>query len=193
MSRRLQAFAATVDSVNGDRFEVKQVLRRARLQDEPSDKGVAYDRKACSHSGLRAWVPAILWAGFIFLMSTSYFSAANTGRIIEPIIRWLWPGISVPTLGLIHAAIRKLAHFTEYGIFCLILLVGPLCSKPVIAVLLCGGYGLSDEFHQIFVPGRTPALHDVAVDLSGAAFIALIRASIAYLPRFDFSRTRPSA
>ncbi len=167
--------------------------RKARLQDGPSDKGVAYDRKACSRPGLRAWVPAILWAGFIFTMSTTYFSAANTGRIIEPIVRWLWPSVSAPTVSLIHAAIRKLAHFSEYAVFCLLLLAGPLCSKPVIAVLLCGGYGLSDEFHQMFVPGRTPALHDVAIDLSGAAFIALVRASVAYLPRFDFSRTRPSA
>jgi VanZ family protein len=29
-------------------------------------------------------------------------------------------------------------------------------------------YAFSDEGHQLFVPGRTPSLYDVALDSSGA-------------------------
>ncbi len=39
-------------------------------------------------------------------------------------------------------------------------------------------YGMSDEWHQSFVPGRTPAWDDVAADLrgalAGAAFVLIL-------------------
>jgi len=37
------------------------------------------------------------------------------------------------------------------------------------AVLLCALFGLSDEFHQSFVPGRTPDAMDLVADAAGAA------------------------
>lgn len=37
------------------------------------------------------------------------------------------------------------------------------------AVLCCILYGLSDEFHQSFVPGRTPDAMDLVADAAGAA------------------------
>ena len=37
------------------------------------------------------------------------------------------------------------------------------------AVLVSALYGISDEFHQSFVPNRTPDLFDVATDIVGAA------------------------
>ena len=39
----------------------------------------------------------------------------------------------------------------------------------LLAALLAAAYGLTDEFHQSFVPGRTPELRDVAADALGAA------------------------
>lgn len=36
------------------------------------------------------------------------------------------------------------------------------------AILLATAYGVSDEFHQSFVPGRTPDVHDVMADAIGA-------------------------
>ena len=39
----------------------------------------------------------------------------------------------------------------------------------VLAVVLTVAYGLTDEVHQSFVPGRTPEFRDLAADAMGAA------------------------
>jgi VanZ family protein len=56
-----------------------------------------------------------------------------------------------------------------------------LCSRsrrsPAIAMLFCTLYAASDEFHQIFVPGRSPAIKDIFIDtLSALAGVALLLA-----------------
>ena len=38
------------------------------------------------------------------------------------------------------------------------------------AVVLAVGYGVTDEWHQSFVPGRTPELRDLLADAVGSAF-----------------------
>ncbi len=38
----------------------------------------------------------------------------------------------------------------------------------VVAILLATAYGVSDEFHQSFVPGRDADVHDVMADAAGA-------------------------
>ena len=38
---------------------------------------------------------------------------------------------------------------------------------------------LLDEGHQIFVPGRTASLYDVAIDSSGALFSRFLNAAVA--------------
>ena len=43
----------------------------------------------------------------------------------------------------------------------------PLNTIFWMAVLFCFLYGLSDEFHQIFVPGREASLGDAAADTIG--------------------------
>jgi VanZ family protein len=128
-------------------------------------------RRAGSRAlALSEWLPVIVWGAVIFTLSTSAFSAANTSRFIDPILAWLVPGISGPSLYVAHALIRKSAHFTEYAILFWLLIRGPLERRPYMALLLCVAYALLDEGHQILVPGRTPSLYDVALDSTGAAF-----------------------
>src|SRR5476651_839744 len=66
------------------------------------------------------WLPVILWMGFIFVMSTELGSFAHTSRIIEPLLRWLYPGISAKTVDLVHLLIRKGGHLTEYAVLALL-------------------------------------------------------------------------
>ena len=124
------------------------------------------------------WLPVVVWGTVIFLLSTSAFSAASTSRIIDPILAWLMPGVSRETIDVAHALIRKSAHFTEYAILFWLLIRGPMAGRPYLALALCMLYALSDEGHQIFVPGRTASLYDVALDSSGAMFGGFLRSAV---------------
>ena len=72
----------------------------------------------------------------------------------------------------IHFLVRKMAHFCEY------LLLGLTLSLPLYvyrlrgfllaAGLFCAGFAGLDEYHQMFVAGRSPALRDVAIDTAGS-------------------------
>jgi VanZ family protein len=127
------------------------------------------------------WIPVILWGALIFTLSTSGFSAANTSKVIDPILRWLIPGISAASVDVCHMLVRKAAHFTEYGILFALLVRGPMKARPYLALMLCVIYALTDEGHQVFVPGRTASLYDVALDSTGALFSHFLTTAIAEL------------
>lgn len=129
-------------------------------------------------TGLRPWIPVIAWVTILFILSTSYFSAINTAYIIEPIIRWFLPAAPNATVSVLHALVRKAAHFTNYGILFWLLIRGPMCGRPYTALMLCVGYAFLDEGHQIFAAGRGPSLYDVALDSTGALFSRFLHAAI---------------
>ena len=130
----------------------------------------------------RSWWPAVLWAVFIFVMSTDSFSAAHTGTIIEPILRRLLPSFSTDQIDEIHYTIRKCAHFTEYFVFGLILYravrsanTGWRWTWGLGAWIIAAGYSALDEIHQAFVSSRTASPYDSMIDSIGAFFaIALM-------------------
>ena len=130
-------------------------------------------------SPLREWIPVLIWGAIIFMLSTSAFSAANTSRIIDPMLRLLIPGISAASVDVVHMLVRKAAHFTEYGILFWLLVRGPMAQRPYLALMLCVVYALTDEGHQVFVPGRTASLYDVALDSTGALFSHFLTTAIA--------------
>lgn len=124
------------------------------------------------------WLPVISWIAILFIFSTSVFTASQTSRIIEPILRWLLPGAPAATIGLVHALIRKAAHFTNYCILFWLLIRGPLYGRPYTALALCVCYAFLDEGHQVLVPGRTASLYDIALDSSGALFSRFLNAAV---------------
>ena len=128
---------------------------------------------------LREWIPVLVWGAIIFTLSTSEFSAVNTSHIIDPMVRWLIPGISAASVDVVHMLVRKAAHFTEYGILFWLLIRGPMAQRPYLALMLCVVYALTDEGHQVFVPGRTASLYDVALDSTGALFSHFLTTAIA--------------
>ena len=84
----------------------------------------------------------------------------------------------------IHHLFRKCGHLTEYAILALLVwraIHGVAKNKDftwkwdeaglTLAIVFC--YAATDEFHQIFVPTRTPLVSDVMIDTSGGA-VALI-------------------
>lgn len=65
-------------------------------------------------------------------------------------------------------------HFVAYSVLAIFIRVAigglqPGRRADVIAIALATLYGISDEFHQSFVPGRDSSVFDVAIDLLGAS------------------------
>ncbi len=60
--------------------------------------------------------------------------------------------------------------------------------QAAIASLYVLAYGVSDEVHQYFVPGRTTETMDIAADAAGG----LLMATIVYLIARNRSRSSPS-
>ncbi|HVU34143.1 MAG TPA: VanZ family protein [Opitutaceae bacterium] len=127
----------------------------------------------------------LVWMGVVFMMSTDTFSAQHTGSVLLPLLHWLDPNLSPMAVDRVQFLIRKSGHVTEYGVLALLILRGlrmarqvpaPHWSWSLAATALCGSaaYGATDEIHQLFVPSRGPAAHDVLVDASGAAFALLL-------------------
>ena len=137
------------------------------------------ERGAAQGTLVTDWGPVVAWSVVLFILSTSVFSAANTSRYIEPVVRWFLPSATAATVALIHGLIRKAAHFTNYAVLFWLLIRGPMVGRPYAALGLCVAYAFLDESHQIFVLGRTASLYDVALDSSGALFGRFLNAAVA--------------
>ena len=99
---------------------------------------------------LRAWGPAAAWAAVLFL-SSAQSDLATTGWLSRVPDEALHVGAyAVLGAGLAHAR-----FWGARGI-------------PHVAMIALGAlFGVSDEFHQSFVPGRDPALGDWMADVAG--------------------------
>ena len=131
---------------------------------------------------LSRYLPLVIWLGFISFASSNSFSAANTSRIIAPLVLWLFPHTSAETLATIHFITRKIAHFSEYAILGFLAARAFRTSpRPVIYerwFLICATlvvvYALMDEYHQSFVPSRTASIYDSLIDITGGLTALLI-------------------
>jgi VanZ family protein len=130
-----------------------------------------------SYLFLRAWWPALLWAGVIFFMSTDTFSSEHTGYVLSPILHWLYSAITDEQFRFIHHIIRKSAHFTEYFIFYIFLYRGVRgegsgwrWTWSLSAWFVAAIYACLDEIHQAFVASRTASPYDSLLDSIGALF-----------------------
>jgi len=146
---------------------------------------------------LRAWIPALLWLVVIALESSKLGSSANTSKLlIFLLVRFKISFISRHFLQL-HALLRKLGHCFGYGILSLLMLrawwttmmlprwathVAPWramaqawsARAASIAFLSTVAVAGMDEWHQMFLPGRTGAVRDIALDSMAAAFVQLV-------------------
>jgi VanZ family protein len=121
-----------------------------------------------------------MWAGVIFGLSGPAYSSTASAGVLAAIAKWLASGFLHAHEGLLNVALRKSAHFSEYAVFAIFLYHS---FKPAnrsnwssqsaaIALFFASLYSLTDEFHQLFVPGRQACLTDCLIDTTGA-FIGL--------------------
>ncbi|HEX4638252.1 MAG TPA: VanZ family protein [Chthoniobacterales bacterium] len=134
------------------------------------------------------WLPALIWMSVIFLGSTNVLSEPNTSRFIVPFLHWLNPHISFEAVDMINMACRKFGHVSEYAILAALLWRAlraethwhaRLSILFAATLLACAAFAAGDEFHQSFVPTRTPSLRDVLIDIGGALVALMICAIFA--------------
>ena len=125
---------------------------------------------------------AILWMIVIFSFSarTSDVSTNDSNRIGLFIGKTFTPGFNewskeeqMSFAQKIDHPIRKTAHAMEYAILGA-LVTGAYCTRKRKTVSCIGipwaistVYAASDEFHQLFVPGRSGQVSDVILDSTG--------------------------
>ena len=76
----------------------------------------------------------------------------------------------------IEKPIRKLAHMCEYAVLGILVYLSFKDSNRswfYIAWIICILYASSDEFHQLFVKGRSGEIRDVLIDSIGA-FLGIV-------------------
>ena len=83
--------------------------------------------------------------------------------------------------------VRKAAHMSEYAVLTILfgLTIREYKKEPwlLLALAATAAYAATDEFHQLFVPGRSGQLKDVLIDTAGGALGLVLLALILYLKR----------
>lgn len=129
-----------------------------------------------------AWTLVVAAAAFVFFASgkTGADFAAGKG-LLAIVSHWLKANLGA----LLGPSFDPfvIGHFVEYFI-CGALLVNALrfhvdMRRALVgAVVIASAYGITDEFHQIFVPGRTCDPVDWVVDTVAALLGALLARQI---------------
>lgn len=107
-------------------------------------------------------------------------SRALSNRVAEQLkdyietVTYLVPFIRKVNLTHPVVQIRKVAHFTIYLVLGLVSYLAlprqwSVKKKMTLIVSLCFIYAITDEFHQSFVPGRSPEVRDVLIDTLGSS------------------------
>lgn len=101
------------------------------------------------------WLPALLWMALIFFMSSQTGLAGPewmsvAGHIVE------YGGLAA----LLYFALSRTTGLAHLKI-------------AAVAAVMATLYGLTDEWHQSFVPGRVPDVMDLLTDFSASTLVAM--------------------
>ncbi len=115
------------------------------------------------------WLPVLAWAGLIFWLSSRpalpaphipYVDKVEHG-VFYAALAWLLARAWFPSRRL-----RRRRASVRWGL----------------VVLACLFYGISDEAHQAFVPGRSCDPADAAADAAGPALLAVVASKMRLRP-----------
>ncbi len=135
------------------------------------------------------WILIILWMIIIFLFSSqnSEDSSRLSRGFLRNFILWFLPeNINEDTVDFLEHILRKCAHMAEYAVLGVLISIQLRLyhafeaewKKIWSAVFLVMLYAATDEFHQLFVGGRSGQISDIFIDtcggMAGAFVIYLI-------------------
>ena len=145
------------------------------------------DTHKLSHSTVSkvlAWIAVIVWAVLIFVASAKSGLDFDTGNgPLELARRWLADTLS----SLMGRPVdpSPIGHFSEYLVFGALLfnaLRMHLRTRPsrvaLRAIAIDAAYAVTDEFHQMLVPGRECDPIDWLVDVAAATIAACVFAAV---------------
>ena len=126
----------------------------------------------------------LLWMAIIFMLShqSASISSGQSGVFVEQ-LRHIAPSVDQQLLTFL---VRKGAHIFTYfvlGILTFNALWRVDLSKfkfnrpAMLSIIVCALYAASDEFHQLFIIGRSGELRDIMID-SCAAMVGVFIISI---------------
>lgn len=141
--------------------------------------------KRAENKSRYAWFAVLVfWMALIFHFSgqkaaeSAEISSSFSYRIVSGVRNvlsadWEEETVEAAAVWLEHP-LRKAAHMTEYAVLAWICLGNcmqyPFLRKKryVWAWLAASCYAVTDEFHQLFIEGRSGEIRDVAIDSMGA-------------------------
>jgi VanZ family protein len=124
-----------------------------------------------------SWAAVIFCMAFVFYLSHQPATESNelsTGitEVIIQTVEKVAPNVDFDIRSLNHI-IRKNAHFFVYLVLGLLVINALRIRKVrgyrsiVLAIGICVLYAITDEIHQIFIPGRSGEIRDVVIDSAG--------------------------
>lgn len=127
---------------------------------------------------LISWTAVIFWLVLIFYLSAQPVAKSDglskkVTRVVVETAEKVVPRANF-NLSRMNHLVRKNAHFFSYLILGILMINAMRRSGVdgpkafIFSYLFCVLYAISDEFHQLFVPGRGAQGKDVIIDSAGA-------------------------
>ncbi len=158
---------------------------------------------------IAAFVLMVIWMGYIFAMSQrtadestkdSEKVGAFIGKMVVPNFEKLDEEAQHEFVVRIDHDVRKTAHFLEYALLGILAFFvfydgvgehGIFCIKAFSVAFF---YSVTDEFHQLFISGRSGQFSDVFIDSMGAlAGLLAVTVGVALIAKLRKSNDRKNA
>lgn len=122
---------------------------------------------------IKYFIPSFIVMILIFMFSSQ--TSHQSSNLSSTFMIFIQNNLHIP---LSELFIRKLAHVSEYALLTYTLYYGfkhtgtqyPILSTLLISFL----YACSDEFHQLFISGRSGQWLDVLIDTCGSLFTSIL-------------------
>ena len=128
----------------------------------------------------------LLISVFILSSQTGEESGNLSMNLTVNLVRFLNLEVTEYELHIIHILVRKFAHFSIFMVIGLIskLILSNMSNVKLLLInlVMC----LSDECHQILIPGRGPSIRDIIIDMCGC----LVGIGIAFVILYVYRKYR---
>ena len=117
-------------------------------------------------------------------------SDKTSGNVIKSVLSVIYPGFDglaeeskAELISSFQFIARKTAHFSLYAILGLLSFLTVISYRNLkfglrtaLSAAICLLYAVSDEVHQLFVPGRSGEIRDVCIDFCGSLLMITVLA-----------------